>query len=90
MPRGDPTTAFHAFVFACDDPRRACQNGSRRRRDIGSRVSKFEFGRHGDPKLKALDPLRANIRRYARPPLAGAHPLDTAGLDDASRRWSPC
>src|ERR1700734_4163995 len=44
---------------------------------------KLEFGRHRDPKLKALDPLRAEHSAGVPDAAAGAHPLDTAGLDDA-------
>ena len=44
---------------------------------------KLEFGRHRNPKLKALDPLRAEHSARVPDAAAGAHPLDTAGLDDA-------
>src|ERR1700746_1977114 len=44
---------------------------------------KFEFGRHGDPELKALDPLLAEHSAGMPDAATGAHPLNTAGLDDA-------
>ena len=44
---------------------------------------KIEFGWHRDPKLKALDPLRAGHSARVPDAAAGAHPLDTAGFDDA-------
>ena len=40
-------------------------------------------GRHRDPELKALDPLLAEHSAGMPNAAAGAHPLNTAGLDDA-------
>ena len=78
-----PDDAFHAVVFACDDPRgtRGMEVGGTEILALG--FGKLEFGRHGDPELKALDPLRAEHPAGMPDAAAGAHPLDTAGVDDA-------
>src|SRR5258706_16341567 len=75
--------AFHAVVFACDNPRRTgkMEVGSAKILALG--FGKFELGRHGDPELKALDPLLAEHSAGMPNAAAGAHPLNTAGLDDA-------
>jgi hypothetical protein len=44
---------------------------------------KLKLGRHSDPELIALDPLLAEHSAGVPNATAGAHPLNTAGLDDA-------
>ena len=79
MPRGD----FHAVVFARDNPRGTgkMEVGSAKILALG--FGKFELRRHGDPELKALDPLLAEHSAGMPNATTGAHPLNTAGLDDA-------
>src|SRR5258705_11285885 len=75
--------AFHTVVFACDNPRRTgrVEVGSAKILALG--FGKFELGRHSDPELKALDPLHAEHSAGVPNAAAGAHPLNTAGLDHA-------
>jgi hypothetical protein len=44
---------------------------------------KFEARAACDPELKALDPLHCRTFRRHANATTGAHPLNTAGLDDA-------
>ena len=83
MPSGRLDNAFHTVVFACDNPRGTgkMEVGSAEILALG--FGKFEFGRHRDPELKALDPLLAEHSAGMPNATTGAHPLDTAGLDDA-------
>src|ERR1700742_4419457 len=75
--------AFHTGVFARDDPRRTgkIEVGSAKILAVG--FSKFEFGRHGDPKLKALDPLLAEYSAGMPDATTGTHPPNAAGPDNA-------
>src|SRR6202035_5065962 len=75
--------AFHTVVFACHNPRGTgkMEVGSAKILALG--FGKFELGRHSDPELKALDPLVAEHSAGMPNATAGAHPLNTAGLDDA-------
>src|SRR6266478_8565572 len=75
--------AFRTVVFACDNPRGTgkMEVGSAEILALG--FGEFEFRRHGDPELKALDPLLAEHSACMPNATTGAHPLHTAGLDDA-------
>src|SRR4029077_2285976 len=75
--------AFDAIIFASDDP---CWAGIM---EIGSveilafGFGEFEGGWHRHPQLKTLDPLIAVHSAGVPDAATGAHPLDTAGLDNA-------
>src|SRR6266436_5115409 len=75
--------AFHTVVFACDNPRGTGKMEVGSAKILALRFGKFKLGRHSDPKLKALDPLLAEHSAGMPNTATGAHPLNTAGLDDA-------
>src|SRR4029077_6083148 len=68
---------------ACDNPRGTGKMEVGGAKILALGFGKFEFGRHRDPELKALDPLLAEHSAGMPNATAGAHPLNTAGLDDA-------
>src|ERR1700733_10005018 len=75
--------AFHTVVFAGDNPCGTCKTEVGSGKILALWFGKLQLGRHGDPKLKALDPLLAEHSAGMPDATAGAHPFNTAGVDDA-------